>query len=153
MFKFRYSVKPENLWVLTMVNIYRSFLGMCNLVFTAAMILLAVRFWSESNMGIRTLITAGIVLFPLLQPVMIYFRCRKIVGTMPGEMEISFDKEGITTSTNGKSSFIDFSKVKSVILIFNLMIIHTRSKQGFILSDQVLGDQSKNLYHFIKKQM
>jgi hypothetical protein len=150
MFKFRYSVKPENLWVLTMVNFYRSFLGVCNLVFTVSMIMLAVRFWSGSSMGIRILISVGILLFPVFQPLMIYLRCRRIVDRMPGEIEISFDKTGITTSANGESSFVNFSEVKSIVTIFNLMIIRTRSKQGFILSDRVLGNQSKSLYNFIK---
>jgi hypothetical protein len=136
-----------------MVNYYRSFLGVCNLVFTISMILLAVRFWSDSTMGIRTLISAGILLFPVFQPVMIYFRSRRIVGRMPGEMEISFDESGITTSANGKNSHVDFSEVRSVVRIFNLMIIHTRSKQGFILSDRVVGDKRESLYNFIKENV
>jgi len=149
MFRFNYSVKPENLWVLTMMNIYRSFLGMCNLVFTVSMILLAVRFWSVSSAGIRVLISAGILLFPLMQPVMIYLRCRRIVGRMPGEMEILFDETGITTSANGKSSHVGFSDLRSVVRFFNLMIIHTQSKHGYILSDQIMKDQSRSLYDFI----
>jgi len=148
-FRFHYSVKPKDLWVLTMVNIYRSFLGMCNLVFTGSMILLAVRFWSGSGTGIRILITAGILLFPLLQPLMIYGRCRRIVGGIPENMEILFDETGITTSANGKSSLVPFSELKSVVRFFNLMIIYTRSKQSYILSDQVMKDQSGSLYEFI----
>ncbi len=153
MFKFRYSIKPENLWVLTMVNFYRSFLGVCNLVFTVSMVLLAVRFWSGSSMGIRTLITAGVLLIPVFQPLMIYFRCRKIVSTMPGDMEISFDKTGITTSAKEARSHVNFSEVKSVIRIFNLMIIYTRSKQSFILSDRITEGKSTSLYSFIKENV
>jgi len=149
-FRFHYRVRPENLWVVTMVNYYRSFLGVCNLIFTISMVLLAVRFWTGSSMGIRTLISAGILLFPVFQPLMIYFRCRKIVSTIPEEMEISFDKTGITTSTKEARSHVDYSDVKSVVRIFNLMIIYTRSKQSFILSDQVMEDKRSNLYSFIK---
>ena len=152
-FRFHYRVRPENLWVLTMVNYYRSFLGVCNLIFTISMMLLAVRFWPGSSMGIRTLISAGILLFPVFQPLMIYFRCRKIVSTMPGEMEISFDKTGITTSAKEERSHIDFSEVKSVVRIFNLMIIYTRSKQSFILSDRVMEDKSICLYNFLKENV
>jgi len=107
-------------------------------------------FWTGSSMGIRTLISAGILLFPVFQPLMIYFRCRKIVSTIPEEMEISFDKTGITTSTKEARSHVDYSDVKSVVRIFNLMIIYTRSKQSFILSDQVMEDKRSNLYSFIK---
>ena len=149
-FCFHYRVRPENLLVLTMFNIYKSFLGVCNLVFIVSMILVAVRFWPGSSMGIRTLISAGILLLPVFQPLLIYFRCRKIVSTMPGEMEISFDKTGITTSAKEERSHIDFSEVKSVVRIFNLMIIYTRSKQSFILSDRVMEDKSSSLYSFIK---
>jgi len=153
MFKFRYSVKPENLWVLIMVNIYRSFLGVINLVFTVSMILLAVRFWSGSSLGIRVLITAGILLFPVFQPLLIYRRCRRVVNRMPGEMEILFDQLGITTTANEQQSHINFSEIRSVVRIFNMMIIYTQTKQGFILSDLVMEDQSKELYDFIKERV
>jgi hypothetical protein len=117
------------------------------------MILLAVRFWSDSSVGIRALISVGILLFPVFQPLMIYLRCRRIVGRMPGEMEISFDESGITTSANGKNSHVDFSEVKSLITIFNLMIIYTRSKQSFILSDRVMENKRESLYNFIKENV
>ena len=153
MFKFRYSVKPENLWVVTMVNYYRSFLGVCNVIFTISMMLLAVRFWSDSSMGIRILISVGIVIFPVFQPLMIYFRCRKIVSTIPGEMEISFDRTGITTSTKEVRSLVNYSDVKSVVRIFSLLIIYTRSKQSFILSKLVMKDESSRLFNFIQENV
>ncbi len=148
-FRFSYSVKPEDLWVYTMVNIYRSFLGVCNLVFAVSMILVAVRFWSGGSLGIRILISAGILLYPVLQPLLIYFRCRRIVNRMPREMEILFDKTGITTSANGESAHVNFSEVKSVVRILNLMIIYTQSKQGYILNDRVMEDKSKSVFNFI----
>jgi len=153
MFKFHYSVKPENLWVVTMVNYYRSFLGVCNVIFTISMMLLAVRFWSDGSMGIRILICAGILIFPVFQPLMIFFRCRKIVSSMPEEMEISFDKRGITTSTKEERSHVNFSDVKSVVRIFNLMVIYTWSKQSFILSKQVMEDKVSKLFNFIQENV
>jgi len=117
------------------------------------MMLLAVRFWSDGSMGIRILICAGILIFPVFQPLMIFFRCRKIVSSMPEEMEISFDKRGITTSTKEERSHVNFSDVKSVVRIFNLMVIYTWSKQSFILSKQVMEDKVSKLFNFIQENV
>ncbi len=152
-FRFDYRVSPVNLWVLTMVNIYRSMMGMINFVFTVSMVLLAVRFWPGVSVGIRVLITGGILLFPLLQPVSIFFRCRKIVRRMPGDMEISFEKKGITTSTGGQSSVLAYGDVRSVVRVFNMLIIYSRSRQGFILSDDILKGKGRELYNFLKKNL
>ena len=152
-FRFNYSVRPADLWVLTMVNIYRSMMGVINIVFTLSMVLLAVRFWDVAPDWGKLLITAGILLFPLLQPVSIFFRCRKIVGTMPQDIVISFEKKGITTSSGGQNSLLEYGSVRSVVRVFNMLIIYSRSKQGYILSDRILEGRGKELYNFLKKNV
>ncbi len=133
-----------------MTNIYRSFPAVINLVFTVSMILLAVRFWPGADAGIRILITAGILLFPVFQPLLIFLRCRRIVGRMPRDMEISIDKTGITTGSDGKSSHVPFRDIISVVRLFRMVIVQTRSRQGFILGDGVTGDAATEVYNFLK---
>ena len=139
--------------MLKLTNLYRSFLGVCNLVFTASMILLAVRFWTDAGTGIRILISAGILLFPVFQPLMIYLRCRRIVGRMPGEMEILFEDSGITTASGEERSHVAYAELRSVVKIFHLLIIYTRSRQGFILNDRVLEGKGRELFQFLNRKV
>jgi hypothetical protein len=153
-FKFRYRVKPVSLWILTMVNIYRSMMAVVNIIFTVSMVLLIVRFWNSAGATNRILMVAGLLLFPVLQPLLIFWRSREIVGRMPGDLQITFHQNGIEIWTcGGKSSHVDYAEVKSVIRIFRMLIIYTRSKQGFILDDEMLSDKGKNLSIFLSEKL
>ena len=152
-YSFRYSVRPANLWVLSMMNIYRSMMGVVNIVFTLSMVLLALRFWAEAGPAARILIAAGGALFPLLQPLMIFLRSRKIVGGMPAGMLISFSAKGMTVTAGEEKSHVDYWDLKSVIRISGMLIIYTRSRQGFILNRQALGGKEKELYGYLKNQV
>ena len=57
-FKFRYRVKPVSLWILTMVNIYRSMMAVINIIFTVSMAGLIYRFWLDAGVAYRILMLA-----------------------------------------------------------------------------------------------
>lgn len=152
-FSFKYSVKPGSLWILSMMNIYRSFTGAVNIIFSSSMILLAVRFWNETNLVIRILITAGISLFPVLQPLLILLRCRKIVRSLPQNMRIDFTGKEMIITSGKDNSHIEYGELTSVIRIKNMIIIYTRKKQSFVLSGEVLMDKGKTLYEFLTNQI
>lgn len=135
-----------------MVNVYRSMAGVVNFVFTAAMVLLAVRFWLTVNIGLRSLIVLGIMLFPVLQPLVIYLRSKRIVSKMPENMEMRIDAGGITVTAGDKSSQVKFTDLKSVTRIRGMLILYTKSKQGFILNKETLAGREKELYAFLGKQ-
>jgi len=153
LFSFQYRVKPADLWILSMINIYRSMMGVVNIVFTASMVLLAVRFWTEASPTLRILMGAGIGLFPLFQPLMIFVRSGRIVRSMPEDMRMDFDPMGMTVTAGDKSSRVDYWDLKSVMRISGLLIIYTRARQGFILNREALEDKGKELYDFLSTQL
>ncbi len=152
-FSFHYRVKPASLWVLTMVNIYRSMMAVINIIFTASMALLIYRFWSDAGVVVRVLMLAGLILFPVLQPLLIYLRSRKIVNQMPKDLDITFDQIGFEIANDSKKSRVNYAEVKSVTRIFKMLIIYTRSRQGFILDNEMLSGQSKGLSAFLSEKI
>ncbi len=152
-YSFLYKVSPYNLLILSMVNIYRTMLGVVNLVFTVSMVLLAVRFWSAANPFLRGLILFGILLFPLLQPLLIYLRGRRIVGRMPEDMVISFDSDGITISSEARKSEISYGSLKFLNRFAGMIIIYTKNGQGYILGREILGDNGTQLYQYLSEQL
>ena len=151
-FSFHYRVRPANLWVLSMTNIYRSMVGVVNIIFTVSMGLLTFRFWLEVGWALRPLMIAGILFFPVFQPLMVLFRSRKIVRRMPGDMLIDFDNKGMTISTEKENSHVNYMDLKSVIRISGMLVIYTQAKHGFILDKKILGDKGGELYDFLTKQ-
>jgi len=151
-FVLPYRVKPVNLLLLAMVNVYRSMAGAVNFVFTASMILLAVRFWAEANVYLRILNVAGILLFPLIQPLIIYARGRKIVDRMPEGMEMRIDDRGIEIKAGESKSLVTYPELRSVTRIRGMLILYTRSRQGFILNRESLGDKGREVYAYLSKK-
>lgn len=152
-FSFHYKVRPVNLWVLSMINIYRSMIGVVNIVFTASMVLLIIRFWLESSWIFRILMIAGILVFPVIQPLMIFLRSRKIIRGLPLNMRMDFDSKGIRISAEKMDSLVPYEDLKSVIQISGMLILYTQSKQGFILDKEILQDKGAKLYQYLTKKL
>ncbi len=152
-FSFNYCIKPANLWTLSMMNIYRSFTGAVNTVFTASMVLLAVRFWNETGIPVRILIILGICIFPVVQPLLILWRSRNIVKKMPADMHINFTDNEMIVASGKKNSHVDYWELHSIVRVFGMIIIYTRKKEGFILSKEVLADKSAVFFEFLSKQI
>lgn len=151
-FVFNYKVRPSNLMVLGLTNIYRSMAGFVNTIFTLSMVLVAYRFWPEAGAEIKLLIGTGILLFPVFQPVFIYLRGRRIVSQMPVNLEMAIDGNGISVRSDKSSSLIGFSELKSVVRVRGILIIYTRSKQSFILNKETLNGKEEELYSFLMER-
>ena len=67
-YQYKCRITAWDFFRLTMRQTYRSMAGMCNLVFTVAMIVLAAKFWSQSGEILQVLMLIGCLLFPVIQP-------------------------------------------------------------------------------------
>ena len=76
-YQYKCRITAWDFFRLTMRQTYRSMAGMCNLVFTVAMILLTAKFWSQSGEVLQVLMLIGCLLFPVIQPAAIYAKARR----------------------------------------------------------------------------
>ena len=67
-FEYVYRNTASDLWQLSMYYTYGSMVGVCNIIFTAAMFILAAVRWGESSVWMRTAIVLGCCLFTIFQP-------------------------------------------------------------------------------------
>ena len=63
-YQYKCRITAWDFFRLTMRQTYRSMAGMCNLVFTVAMILLTAKFWSQSGEVLQVLMKRGCSLQP-----------------------------------------------------------------------------------------
>lgn len=148
-YKFNYQTSAFELWQLSMYGIYSSVLGVCNITFTVAMLLLAAKFWIDINNLIKILLIIAISLFTIIQPVAVYIRAKRQLSTVPQDMEIGFDDSGINVKTLNQNSDLKWSSVKGVTKKPSMIIIFTTNKHGFILSNKMLGKEKENFYDFV----
>lgn len=152
-YRFRYRVTPSDLMILSLVNIYRSLLGVINIVFSVSMILVTFRFWEEAAGIYRALMLLGVAVFPILQPAAIYLRSRSIVSRIPDELEMYIGPHEISIYGHSDSTSLAYSDLTAVQLIAGMIIIHTRGNQGYALSRQVLGGKTQEVYDLLSRRM
>jgi hypothetical protein len=152
-YHFRYRVTPSDLMILSLVNIYRSLLGVINIVFLISMILVTVRFWHEAVWIYRALMLLGVALFPILQPVAIYLRSKSIVSRIPDGLEMHIGPDRILISGQDDSTALAYSDLTAVKLIAGMIIIFTTGKQGYALSREVLGGKTHEVYELLRRRI
>ncbi|PXV91638.1 YcxB-like protein [Lachnotalea glycerini] len=151
-YKYKYKNSTADFWQLSMYFIYGSMIGICNTIFTAAMILLAIRIWSDVSSFVRMLLALSIFLFPIFQPLGIYIRARKQAAASR-EIEISFDDGGIRVKSDQTISDLDWKSIKKVSKKPNMLVIFSTTTRGFILTNKVLGRQNNEFYHYLVSKM
>lgn len=151
-YHFKSEVKASDFWKLSMYKTYHNIAGICNIVFTVAMIALLLHFWNRaSDLGIG-LIVFGCLLFPVIQPVCVYLRSQKQAEEIPKDLELAFDDSGIYVTTGGAEEKIRWNKVGNIIKQRDMLVIYTDDRHGYILMQRTLGDLSEEFLAYLKKQ-
>lgn len=148
-YNFDVNTTASDLWQLSMYSVYSSMIGMTNVVFTAAMVLLAIRFFSDAHIVLKCLMVVGICIFPVIQPLLVYLRATKRVKSLPGMVHLGFDDQGMHVSVKDEKSDIEWSAVRGIIKKPTLLVILSSAQHGYILNNKVLGEQKEAFYNYI----
>ena len=148
-YKYMCDVKASDLWKMAMVRTYKAAIGVVNIVFTVAMILLVFRFWKTAPDILRVLMIFGCLVFPVIQPLATYGMCVKQLENMPRDMELRFDDVGVHVSTGGQSELIRWNKVKNAIKRSNMIVVMSDDSHGYMLTNRVLGNEKEEFYNFL----
>lgn len=152
-YQYTYRNKASELWQLSMYHIYGSMVGVCNLVFTVAMIALSVSRWETTTTTYRILMILGCCLFPLLQPCFIYLKAKKQAAGITEDTWIGFSDQGLHIQQAGKTSDIPWSSIKRISRKPTIIIIFSDTTHGFVLTNRVLGTQREEFYSYITSKI
>ncbi len=148
-YKFKSDVKAADLWRISMRRTYRTPAGIVNIVFTVAMILLALRFWGTTSDFLRTLMLFGCILFPIIQPLAVFGMSAKQLDDMPKDLELTFSDRGVKVTTGEKSENMPWRRIKNAIKQKNMIVIMSDDRHGYMLTDRVLGQEKDEFYNFL----
>lgn len=145
-YQIQCDTRAIDVWQLTMYNTYHSFAGLCNIIFTAALVIVTIALWNTVGDAILILLLVGCILFPVLQPVAIYLKAKQQVAGLPKNMQIVFDHAGVHVKTDTESSDLKWNQIKSVKKAPNMLIIFSSNTHGFMLTNRALGQQKEALF-------
>lgn len=152
-YRFRNTINPLDFWILYMRRTYQTLMGLCNIIFTIAMFALTYRFFFEAHDVIKILMILGCVLFPILQPVVVFKRAMSQAAMLPKDLEMSFNESGMLVSLNGQKEQIPWKKITSVKRQYNMMIIYSDEKHGYLISDRMLGEKKAEFWDFAESNI
>lgn len=152
-YKYKCDVEAKDLFKMAMVRTYKSMLGIVNIVFTVAMILLTIRFWRTAPDFLRILMITGCILFPVIQPLAIYLQSVKQLENMPRDMELVFNDGGVHVYTGGKSELIRWNKVKNAIKRSDMIVIMSDDSHGYMITNRQLGSSKEEFYEYLCKKI
>lgn len=127
--------------------------GLVNIIFTVAMILVSIEFWDEAGWVYRLFILFGLCLFTGIQPMLLYRRAKKQEEAAPKETELSFSDSGMTVKVEGKSSHLKWKELRGVAKKPSLLILYSGKQHGFVLPNRVLGSQRMELYEYLNNKI
>lgn len=152
-YQYRSVIKPVDFWALSMRRTYSSLVGMCNIVFAVAMILLTVRFWNQANDVVQALLFLACLIIPVIQPFCVYMKAKIQVSVIPQGTELAFGEDGIQVTLGSEREFIRWNKVRGVRKEPGMVIVYTDASHGYMLTNRILGRDKEDFYNFVKSHI
>ena len=148
-YKYMCDVKPVDIWKMAMIRTYKSPVGVVNIVFTVAMILLTLKFFGTSSDLLRILMIFGCLVFPVIQPLATYGMSVKQLEDLPKDMELTFNDKGVHVMAGDKSEDIKWNRIANAIKRNNMIVVMSDDSHGYMFTNRVLGDQKEEFYNFL----
>jgi len=151
-YQYKCRITAWDFFRLTMRQTYRSMAGMCNLVFTVAMIVLAAKFWSQSGEILQILILIGCLLFPVIQPAVIYAKARRQAAAVPQDVRLTFDEKGLLVTTGVEKQHLPWNRLR-VTKQPGMVLVLSGAGSGYMLTNRVLGAEREAFLSFAQSKV
>lgn len=152
-YKFHYKVTALDLCKLSMYGTYHSIAGVCNILFTVAMIFLSYRFLGRYADSVSVLLLIGCMWFPLIQPAIIYMGARRQAAGFPDDMEMGFDENGIHIITSEQRSDLAWKEIRHVFQKAGMIVLSSGNAHGYLLTGKMLGKQKEEFAAYAKTKI
>lgn len=148
-YEYIYRNNGTELWRLSMYYTYSSMVGVCNIIFTAAVIALVVSRWNESGVLMRFALVLGCCLFTVIQPAAVYRKAARQAKAITRDTKIAFDDGGIHITYGDEASDLAWNTIKRVSKKPGMIVIFSDTTHGFVLTDRILGKEREAFYKYI----
>lgn len=152
-YRFKNQVRPLDFWILSMHHTYHSMVGLCNIIFTAAMIALTCRYAGKVHDILEVLMFLGCILFPILQPFVVYLKSKAQASMLPEKMDLEFDDKGLHVTVGVQTEDIPWKKIVSVQKEYNMVIVRSDARHGYIITNRMMKDKKNQFWADISSKI
>ena len=147
-YKYTYRNTAGELWQLSMYYTYGSVVGMCNLIFTAAVIALTINKWNTVS-GVWRFLLLLCCLFTVIQPLAVWRKAEKQAAGISQDTEMEFGDTGIRIRVGDENSAIPWTAVKKISKKPTMIILFSDTTHGYVLTNRVLGKDRDAFYNYV----
>ena len=148
-YKYTYRNTAGELWQLSMYYTYGSVVGMCNLIFTAAVIALTINKWNTVSGVWRFLLLLACCRFTVIQPLAVWRKAEKQAAGISRDTEMEFGDGGIRIRVGDENSAIPWTVVKKISKKPTMIILFSDTTHGYVLTNRVLGKDRDAFYNYV----
>lgn len=122
-------------------NTYHSMMAVVNIVFTGAMIALAVARFGSTNILGKILIILAICIFPVFQPLAVYLRSSRDAARVNQEdTHVVFDDAGMHITVKQHEQIIMWRDIYPAVVRKTQVVCAPDGVHAYLLSNRILGD-------------
>ena len=161
-FQFQYRNTPEDYWFFYMENYYRNWTGLVSVIFTLSMAALGISKWNATNGLGKALLVMLFLLFPLFQPLVVYFKSIRDAQAIRVETRLDFDESGMEIRVlkhlqriPWKSFVLDEKGGGAVIRRKKMLIVIPDQIHAYLIPNRAFTDMpgKDEAYQFIRKMI
>lgn len=152
-FQFKFKNGAKELWELSMIHQYTSMIGVVNVVFTVSMAVLLVSSIKNTWWVLLVLVVIAMLYFPVIQPIIIYFRSKKNAEKIVHETELSFTENEIYITVGDEHQTLTWKDIPGMKELPGLLILYTGRGHGLVIPDKSMGNSRRDFIKFVREKL
>ena len=154
-YEYTYRNTPRDYWAFYMRNIYRSWTGIINVIFTAAFLVLLVRRFAGAELWARGLMILAVLIFPLFQPLAIWGRSVRESERITEDTNLLFDASGMHIKVKDHRQTISWNAFfeGGLAKYPGLLVVVPDGQHAYLIPDRVTGEEKEKLFDFITERV
>lgn len=152
-FSLEIKLTAKDLWQFLLYHSNKGFLGIFNLFFSAAALVLLIARWGQVSMGYRLLLILCVGLFTVWQPCLLYYKARRQAKApaIKNPMQMLFTKELIQVSQSEQNADFTWEQVGRIEGTPWMFVVYMDRVHAYLIPYQVLGEQKETFAAMIRE--
>lgn len=161
-YEYTYRNTPGDYWKFRMENHYRNWTGLVSVIYTLSLLALTIVKWNATNGLGKALLVIFLIVFPVIQPLYVYFISIRDAQAIKADTTLSFDGTGMEIKVlkhiqriPWKSFVPDDKGGGMAILRKSMLVVVPDQAHAYLIPNRVMEteEKKKELYAFITDQL
>lgn len=152
---FQVQITAKDLWIFSMYHSNKGYLGVFNVLFTAASLWLLVTRWSQVSLAYRLLLMVCVLMFTVWQPMLLYMKAAKQAKNpaVREPMDMTCSAQGILIEQNGQSQQVTWEQIVRVEQVRGLLILYMGRVHAYLIPERAAKGCREELTELIRENL